>query len=561
MTLQLSGYNFEAYPQFTISIDGFVGLTGESNAGKSSIIRAFRAVLLNEFHPDCIRLGAKECVLELEFIDEPHDVLLVKRKKTARANTCEITMRGRDEPIVYGKAGNGLPKELQEIGFSLVKTADGEHEFDLTFHRQFDQPVFLIQDSEPTQAALIHNIYGLDQDEADLKRLISDTVVMRRTYDAYSKSLLKVQDALDAARTNSDEAAAKQEAFIAALAAAEAADVQVEQAQQAVDLIQSAVQADLLASQHMAQSQEAARLAGISKGLAVALAAHHEVSALHQAILTADETETSSRQKAQFAHKALPQVNALLRAVVSLHDVDQSAATLDRAIRSKATADAAVLRASILRPVVAATTQAMMALHAAAVDRRALVTALGRASETLVVKETLERARKSAAGVSGHLQGLLDVRVTENGLIKADQAERSSAIRTGQLQQATRSITTMSGSLSESLHVRTSHDELVASASQYDQSRRRADTLAAVHGNIARTWQPLEALREVRLASQSLETVVSIHTETMAKRRRLAALQAELVVIDTQVRETVGHCPTCSQPLTPNHVHGVRQAA
>jgi AAA15 family ATPase/GTPase len=56
-------WNFESHEHTLIDnlSEGLNLICGESNAGKTSIVRALRLVAYNEFDPDSLRVGAKTC--------------------------------------------------------------------------------------------------------------------------------------------------------------------------------------------------------------------------------------------------------------------------------------------------------------------------------------------------------------------------------------------------------------------------------------------------------------------------------------------------------------------
>jgi exonuclease SbcC len=96
---------------------GFNLIFGESNAGKTSVIRALKLVAYNDFNQKCIRVGSKTCAVEVK-TDKG-------RVKVSRPdNHWEVQKEGEDTQH-YEKIGKVILPEVSEIlGMSMVTLGD-----------------------------------------------------------------------------------------------------------------------------------------------------------------------------------------------------------------------------------------------------------------------------------------------------------------------------------------------------------------------------------------------------------------------------------------------------
>lgn len=123
--------NFESH-KHTVLKDfsaGFNLICGRSNQGKTSILRALKAVCFNEFNPKSIRVGAKYC--EITLVTDKGKVYV---KKGPKDNHWETTKEG-EKAQVWDKVGKNLPEAVEEItGMRLVSL--GGIEFNANFMDQ-----------------------------------------------------------------------------------------------------------------------------------------------------------------------------------------------------------------------------------------------------------------------------------------------------------------------------------------------------------------------------------------------------------------------------------------
>ena len=109
MIKELEIIDFENHKKSKFSFkDGFNLICGKSDSGKTSIIRALRLVLYNQWSPESLRIGSKNCKITL--VTEEGKVSVTKGKD----NTWEITDKEGNSKI-FKKIGKDILPEVMEI--------------------------------------------------------------------------------------------------------------------------------------------------------------------------------------------------------------------------------------------------------------------------------------------------------------------------------------------------------------------------------------------------------------------------------------------------------------
>ena len=113
MLRKLRIINFESHEDTIIEFsDGFNAIIGDSDGGKSSIIRALSAVCYNRWSADMMRVGAHECVIELT--TDKGIVTLIKNLKE-KVNAYECILFSNNEKIRFETIGTSVPDIVFEI--------------------------------------------------------------------------------------------------------------------------------------------------------------------------------------------------------------------------------------------------------------------------------------------------------------------------------------------------------------------------------------------------------------------------------------------------------------
>ncbi|WP_282003962.1 hypothetical protein [Veillonella denticariosi] len=138
--LLLKVENYRSIKDAKVTVNGLTILKGESNAGKSSFIKAYFASVTNRFTTGCVRFGEKEANIYVKYGDCDE-----KLKVTRRDGSSPITMKfGTKEKgyETFEKLGTDIPEVLQKFhNFSTIKS--GSDKFFLNFTTQYSPPLLM----------------------------------------------------------------------------------------------------------------------------------------------------------------------------------------------------------------------------------------------------------------------------------------------------------------------------------------------------------------------------------------------------------------------------------
>ena len=114
MLKKLHVINFESHKDTTVEFtNGFNVIIGDSDAGKSSIIRALSAVCYNRWSSDMMRLNEKECIIELT-TDKGMVRLIKNIKEKINAYEC-VKFDEKQELVRFETVGTSVPDLVFEI--------------------------------------------------------------------------------------------------------------------------------------------------------------------------------------------------------------------------------------------------------------------------------------------------------------------------------------------------------------------------------------------------------------------------------------------------------------
>jgi hypothetical protein len=136
--MKFSGKNFQAWPEFSLNLDGFVVMIGPSFAGKSAIFRALKGLIRNEIPEQRVRIGADQLELTLE-----HEGKTIKAVRKANSSTKYLTDKGE-----YTSLAKGIPDALKDLNAGEVQV--GEYKIDPIFASQFGEQ-FMLEGAGPTE--------------------------------------------------------------------------------------------------------------------------------------------------------------------------------------------------------------------------------------------------------------------------------------------------------------------------------------------------------------------------------------------------------------------------
>jgi energy-coupling factor transporter ATP-binding protein EcfA2 len=169
--------NFQSIKSATIPIGGLTVVVGESNVGKSALVRALALLTRNGASTGLVRKGADNLAVAALFQDGT--AIQVRRGP----KLSEFKIRRGDQVETYTKCGTGVPEEVTRY-WALASTDLGE----LSFHGQHDPPFLLSQpaSSVARQIGAITNAHLLNDAvrETNRRRLEATQEVRSFTREA-----------------------------------------------------------------------------------------------------------------------------------------------------------------------------------------------------------------------------------------------------------------------------------------------------------------------------------------------------------------------------------------
>jgi len=157
---QLQLKNFQAYEDVTFDFDlGFNCIIGPTNIGKSSVARALKFLLFNEWDESFLRKDSSfvyiKCTLE-------NGVVVERWKGTL--NKVTLTQNGKTKS--FENFGFDLPEEVTQIFETIPIEIDGR-KFALSIAEQ-DENYFLLKESGPIKAKMLGRLANLQKVDSSL---------------------------------------------------------------------------------------------------------------------------------------------------------------------------------------------------------------------------------------------------------------------------------------------------------------------------------------------------------------------------------------------------------
>ena len=212
MLKRMELWDFESH-EHTVVEDLSPGLNfvcGESNSGKTSLVRALKLVAYNEFDPRSIRVGATKCQVLVET-----DRGTVKVTRGPKNNLWEVTRKG-EKTQHFDKVGKGVVLQAAEvIGLNVVTL--GDVEVPVNIMDQMESHFMLSgvggkDASGSMRAQIVDEISGLSGIEGLIKAVSLDNHrfgrEVKETEDKMEETSKQLHDAaaLDAEQSVLDEA-------------------------------------------------------------------------------------------------------------------------------------------------------------------------------------------------------------------------------------------------------------------------------------------------------------------------------------------------------------------
>lgn len=145
--------NYQSLKDVTIEPGRLTVIVGDSDVGKSAIVRAIKSVLINRAGTDFITHGQQSVGVALAF-DDGGAVAWQK----AESATYNIIAKG--EKLTFTKMGTRVPQEVSDV-LKMGEVVVGDEKLNVNVHDQFDQP-FLITSTASLRARLLGELSGIN---------------------------------------------------------------------------------------------------------------------------------------------------------------------------------------------------------------------------------------------------------------------------------------------------------------------------------------------------------------------------------------------------------------
>lgn len=140
--------NFQSHKHVFLEMGNLTTLTGPSNSGKSSVLRAIAALLKNDSVPRYIRHGEKQLKVKL-VLDSGYSVEWIK----GSGENTYIIYDINGNKSIFQKVGSDVPEEVAKVlKLTPIKMEDGT-KLPVNIHSQLEAP-FMVKDT-PGQIAKI----------------------------------------------------------------------------------------------------------------------------------------------------------------------------------------------------------------------------------------------------------------------------------------------------------------------------------------------------------------------------------------------------------------------
>lgn len=190
-TLKIEIENIQAISKAAIEVEGFTGIVGRSNIGKSAFIRGLIAAFSNKAPKSIFREGTKESKVK---IDDDKENIHIEWKRSGVTSLNEYVINGK----VHSKVGKEPPEDISKWGFKPIKIND--ENLDIQFARQHLY-LFLINQSGGFVADFISKITKADiltgamkDCESDIRKNSDNIKYADKEIEKYSDDLKKFID-------------------------------------------------------------------------------------------------------------------------------------------------------------------------------------------------------------------------------------------------------------------------------------------------------------------------------------------------------------------------------
>jgi exonuclease SbcC len=192
MIKRIELWDFESH-EHTIIDDVSPALSlicGESNSGKTSIVRALKLVAYNDFDLRSVRVGATKCVVQVD--TERGRVKVTRGEKN---NLWEVTKTGRTTQYFDKVGKNVVPEAAEIIGLNIITLGDVQIPVNIMDQLESHFMLSGVGDKDATgsmRAQIVDEISGL----SGIEGLIKDVSLDHHRYGRETKETEKQMEAV-----------------------------------------------------------------------------------------------------------------------------------------------------------------------------------------------------------------------------------------------------------------------------------------------------------------------------------------------------------------------------
>jgi DNA repair ATPase RecN len=171
MITKIGIVNFQSIEQLGVECGPITVFVGESDSGKSAVVRALYAAAFNDYPSDHVRSGAGHSMVVIAT-----DEGVVRAEKGKAKNEYEIKTSDLKR---WSRVGRDVPEEVSALlGFRQVELDDGT-KFIPSIQRQFDGP-FLLSDSPSKVAKILGSLTNISTLFAAIREGTNEARRLRR---------------------------------------------------------------------------------------------------------------------------------------------------------------------------------------------------------------------------------------------------------------------------------------------------------------------------------------------------------------------------------------------
>lgn len=193
--------NYQAHKNTTINFTvGLNIIIGESDMGKSSILRALRKLVRDTpAGKDFINKDATSMKLSLEIVDDNDQEHTVIRQITPSKNLYYLDKQD------FGGFGREIPEEVQNVLEMFLIELENNEKIDLHFFDQHDTPFMVARGSAGTRSKLLGRIAGLHTLDRGIVAVNKDIRAGNSTLKTRSMDRDELQEKVDKSRDTSKD--------------------------------------------------------------------------------------------------------------------------------------------------------------------------------------------------------------------------------------------------------------------------------------------------------------------------------------------------------------------